>query len=76
MKNLSTFIGMDVHMETIAVATAGTHGPCGYGVYRQITGMGHRYDVAAPSSIPKKAGRSSEDRSTRCSVSGAFASGR
>ena len=26
MKNFSTFIGMDVHMETIAVATAGKHG--------------------------------------------------
>ena len=92
MKNFSTFIGMDVHMETIAVATAGKHGapryygeiantseaitklvkkvvpsrsqavfcyeagPCGYGVYRQITNMGHRCDVIAPSLIPKKAG--------------------
>ena len=26
MKNFSTFIGMDVHKETIAVATAGKHG--------------------------------------------------
>ena len=26
MKNFSTFIGMDVHMETIAVATARKHG--------------------------------------------------
>ena len=92
MKNFSTFIGMDVHMERIAVATAGKHGapryygeiantsealtklakkvvpcgsravfcyeagPCGYGVYRQITDMGHRCDVIAPSLIPKKAG--------------------
>ncbi len=92
MKNFSTFIGMDVHMEKIAVATAGKHGvpryygeiantaeaitklvkkvvpsgsravfcyeagPCGYGVYRQITDMGHRCDVIAPSLIPKKAG--------------------
>jgi transposase len=31
-------------------------GPCGYGVYRQITGMGYRCDVVAPSLIPKKAG--------------------
>jgi len=81
MKNFSTFIGMDVHKETIAVATAGKHGspryygeiantaealtklvkkvvpsrskavfcyeagPCGYGVHRQITDMGHRCDV-------------------------------
>jgi len=91
MKNFSTFIGMDVHKETIAVVTAGKHGtpryygeiantaeaitklvkkvvpsrskavfcyeagPCGYGVYRQITDMGHRCDVVAPSLIPKKA---------------------
>jgi transposase len=92
MKNFSTFIGMDVHKETIAVAIAGKHGtpryygeiantdeaitklvmkvvrkgiraafcyeagPCGYGVYRQITDMGYRCDVVAPSLIPKKAG--------------------
>ena len=92
MKNFSTFIGMDVHKETIAVATAGKHGspryygeiantaealtklvkkvvpsrskavfcyeagPCGYGVHRQITDMGHRCDVVAPSLIPKKPG--------------------
>ena len=92
MKNCSTFIGMDVHKETIAVATAGKHGspryygeiantaealtklvkkvvpsrskavfcyeagPCGYGVHRQITDMGHRCDVVAPSLIPKKPG--------------------
>src|SRR5664279_660669 len=92
MRDFSTFIGMDVHMETIAIATAGKHGapryygeiantaeaitklvkkvvpsrsravfcyeagPCGYGVYRQITDMGHRCDVIAPSLIPKKAG--------------------
>jgi len=31
-------------------------GPCGYGVYRQITGLGYRCDVVAPSLIPKKAG--------------------
>ena len=112
MRNFSTFIGMDVHMETIAIATAGKHGapryygeiantsealtklvkkvipsgsravfcyeagPCGYGVYRQITEMGHQYDVVAPSLIPKKAGDRSEDRSTRCSISGTFTSGR
>ena len=88
MKNFSTFIGMDVHKETIAVATAGKHGSpryygeiantaealtklvkkggravfcyeagrCGYGVHRQITDMGHRCDVVAPSLIPKKPG--------------------
>lgn len=92
MKNFTTFIGMDVHKETIAVAIAGEEGvpryygeimntpealtklikkvagkkahtafcyeagPCGYGVYRQITGMGYRCDVVAPSLIPKKVG--------------------
>src|ERR1044071_1144312 len=31
-------------------------GPCGYGVQRQLTGLGHRCDVVAPSLIPRKAG--------------------
>ena len=31
-------------------------GPCGYGVYRQLTGLGHRCDVVAPSLIPRKPG--------------------
>jgi len=31
-------------------------GPCGYGVHRQITKLGHRCDVVAPSLIPKKPG--------------------
>ncbi|QIA25287.1 MULTISPECIES: IS110 family transposase [Mesorhizobium] len=31
-------------------------GPCGYGVYRQLTSLGHRCDVAAPSLIPRKPG--------------------
>ena len=31
-------------------------GPCGYGVYRQLTSLGHRCDVVAPSLIPTKAG--------------------
>lgn len=92
MENFSTFIGMAVHKETIAVAIAEKHGIpryygevantaeaitklakkvvpdggraafcyeaglCGYGVYRQITEMGYRCDVVAPSLIPKKAG--------------------
>jgi transposase len=92
MRNFITFIGLDVHKETIAVAIAGEEGvpryygeimntsealaklikkvagkkehtafcyeagPCGYGVYRQITGLGYRCDVVAPSLIPKKAG--------------------
>jgi transposase len=31
-------------------------GPCGYGVYRQLTSLGHRCDVVAPSLIPTKPG--------------------
>jgi transposase len=31
-------------------------GPCGYGVHRQLTGLGNRCDVVAPSLIPKKSG--------------------
>ena len=31
-------------------------GPCGYGVYRQLTGLGHACDVVAPSLIPTKPG--------------------
>src|SRR6516225_153114 len=31
-------------------------GPTGYGVYRQITGLGHECVVAAPSLIPKRPG--------------------
>lgn len=31
-------------------------GPCGYGIYRQIKGLGYECEVIAPSLIPKKAG--------------------
>jgi transposase len=31
-------------------------GPCGYGLYRQLTGLGHRCLVAAPSKIPVASG--------------------
>ena len=31
-------------------------GPCGYVVHRQLTSLGHRCDVAAPSLIPTKPG--------------------
>jgi transposase len=31
-------------------------GPCGYGIYRQITALGHRCIVVAPSKIPRKPG--------------------
>jgi transposase len=31
-------------------------GPCGYGVQRQLTYLGHRCDVVAPSLIPRRSG--------------------
>ena len=31
-------------------------GPCGYGIYRQLTKLGHACDVVAPSLIPSKPG--------------------
>jgi len=31
-------------------------GPCGYGIYRQLTKLGHQCDVVAPSLIPSKPG--------------------
>ena len=31
-------------------------GPCGYGLHRQITDLGHEWAVVAPSLIPMKAG--------------------
>ncbi len=31
-------------------------GPCGYGVYRQLTGLGHDCAVVAPSLIPRRPG--------------------
>src|SRR5256886_14221466 len=31
-------------------------GPCGYGIHRQLTRLGHQCDVVAPSLIPTKAG--------------------
>lgn len=31
-------------------------GPCGYGLYRQLTGLGHVCEVVAPSLIPAKPG--------------------
>jgi transposase len=31
-------------------------GPCGYGLHRQLTALGHECEVVAPSLIPRKAG--------------------
>jgi transposase len=88
----STFVGLDVHQDTIAVAVAdgagaaprslGTipnepgavaklvrklgpaarlrccyeAGPCGYGLYRQLAGLGVACAVVAPSLVPTKPG--------------------
>ena len=89
-----TYVGLDVHKDTIAVAlaemglrgevrahgkipntpaalntlavklaSAGIElrfcyeaGPCGYGIQRQLAGMGHDCAVVAPSLIPRKPG--------------------
>ncbi|MER8516833.1 hypothetical protein NKH47_28435 [Mesorhizobium sp. M1060] len=37
-------------------------GPCGYGVHRQLTRLGHRCDVVAPSLIPRKPDRVKTNR--------------
>ena len=89
-----TYVGLDVHKDTIAVALAEAGlrgevrergkipnspaalkalamklasggkdlrfcyeaGPCGYGIQRQLAGMGHDCAVVAPSLIPRKPG--------------------
>lgn len=88
-KTIRSFVGMDVHKETISISVAedGRSGPvrfigvipntpeavhkiakqlsrhgeldfcyeasgCGYGIHRQLTGLGHKCTVAAPSMIP------------------------
>lgn len=89
-----TFVGLDVHKETIAVALAAggargevrvygeianrpsaikrllgkltqqgselrlcyEAGPCGYGIQRQLTALGHDCEVVAPSLIPRRPG--------------------
>ena len=94
MRKSITYVGLDVHKETMAVAVAETGlrgevrehgkipntpvavkslatklasagrelrfcyeaGPCGYGVQRQLTGLGHECVVVAPSLIPRKPG--------------------
>jgi transposase len=43
-------------------------GPCGYGLQRQLTELGHDCIVVAPSLIPMKAG--GEDGPTRCGHAG------
>jgi transposase len=45
-------------------------GPTGYGLYRQITSLGHGCIVAAPSLIPKKAGDRVKNQPARCARHG------
>lgn len=104
------FVGLDVHVRTIAIAVADGNGvrsvgvipnrpdtlrramkrlgpaaslrvcyeagPCGYGVYRELTAMGIPCEVIAPTLIPKKAGdrvktdRRDAEKLARCHRSG------
>ena len=51
-------------------------GPCGYAIYRHITGLGHQCDVVAPSLIPKKPGdRIKTDRRDSENLSRLYRSG-
>jgi transposase len=51
-------------------------GPCGYGIYRQITRLGHVCDVVAPSLIPKRPGdRVKTDRRDAKSLSSLYRAG-
>src|SRR4030043_1075162 len=51
-------------------------GPCGYGLYRQVTAMGYRCDVVAPSLIPKKSGtRVKTDRRDALALAGLYRAG-
>lgn len=51
-------------------------GPCGYGIYRQITQLGHVCDVVAPSLIPTRPGdRVKTDRRDAKSLSGLHRAG-
>jgi transposase len=45
-------------------------GPTGYGLHRQLTDMGHRCTVVAPSMIPRKPGDRVKTDATRCSWHG------
>ena len=93
MQTVRSFVGMDVHKETISISVAedGRNGPvrflgvipnaaddvaklakrlskhgeldfcyeasgCGYGIHRQLTALGHKCIVVAPSMIPRKPG--------------------
>ena len=50
-------------------------GPCGYGLQRQLEGLGHACVVVAPSLIPSKPGDPAEDRPARRAEPGEAAPG-
>ena len=64
MRKTTKVVALDIHKESTTVAVAGSSalrfcyeaGPCGYGVYRQLTAMGHECTVVAPSLIPRRPG--------------------
>ena len=58
--------------EGVALRFCYEAGPCGYGIQRQLSALGHECMVVAPSLIPKRAG----DRVKTGGQSGAAASGR
>jgi transposase len=43
-------------------------GPTGYGLYRQLTALGHDCIVVAPSLIPRKPGGPGQDQSAGCDL--------
>lgn len=45
-------------------------GGCGYGIYRQLSQLGHRCVVLAPVDDPVEAGRADQDRSARFAEAG------
>ena len=51
-------------------------GPCGYGVYRLLEGLGHRCLVAAPSKLSRAPGDRVEERQVRRAAAGGVAAGR
>jgi transposase len=50
-------------------------GPCGFGIYRHLTGQGEACTVVSPSHIPKRSGDRTQDRSPGRERVGAAPSG-